>query len=301
MREDARDGGAGRTRLRSSSHDWHGTSEGRGIASRSPSGLGLATPGPFAVAGLSPPRLPGWDGVVLRDLLKQATGLPVSLANDGQCAVTAEWRFGDVARRLTNFVYVYVGIGPRQRRDDPQRRLWRGKRQCGRVRPYHRGARRPSLYLRQAGLPRDLRLGRCSDALLVRARAGDRIDGAVQRCELCLSPGRRRRGSRKASEPLRVGINTIENLFDPQTIMLGGNAPLWLIEAFFERMEPLYPSVGRTDRDLPRLIKAELGHDAVARGAAALPVLSKLNPQYQHLNAINTQARTEAASALAHP
>ena len=91
-------------------------------------------------------------------------------------------------------------------------------------------------------------------------------------------------GSRKALEPLRVGINTIENLFDPQTIMLGGNAPLWLIEAFFERMEPLYPSVGRTDRDLPRLIKAELGHDAVARGAAALPVLSKLNPQYQHLN-----------------
>jgi hypothetical protein len=36
---------------------------------------------------------------------------------------------------------------------------------------------------------------------------------------------------------------------------------------------------------LPRLIKAELGQDAVARGAAALPVLSKLNPQYQRLNA----------------
>ena len=85
-------------------------------------------------------------------------------------------------------------------------------------------------------------------------------------------------------EPLRVGINTIENLFDPQTIMLGGNAPAWLIEAFFERMEPLYPSVGRTERNLPHLIKAELGHDAVARGAAAPPVLSKLNPQYQQLD-----------------
>ena len=61
-------------------------------------GLGPATPGPFAVAGLSPPRLPGWDGVELRDLLRQATGLHVSLANDGQCAVIAEWRFGEVAR-----------------------------------------------------------------------------------------------------------------------------------------------------------------------------------------------------------
>ena len=29
-------------------------------------GIGLATPGPFAVPGLSPPRLPGWDGLALR-------------------------------------------------------------------------------------------------------------------------------------------------------------------------------------------------------------------------------------------
>ena len=67
-------------------------------------GIGLATPGPFAVAGLSPPRLPGWDGVELRKLLQEATGLRVSLANDGQCAVTAEWRIGEVARHIVNFV-----------------------------------------------------------------------------------------------------------------------------------------------------------------------------------------------------
>ena len=35
----------------------------------------------------------------------------MSLANDGQCAVTAEWRFGKIARRLANFVYVYIGMG----------------------------------------------------------------------------------------------------------------------------------------------------------------------------------------------
>ena len=85
-------------------------------------------------------------------------------------------------------------------------------------------------------------------------------------------------------EPLRIGLNTVENLFDPQTIMLGGNAPSWVIDAFVERIEPLYPSVGKADRVLPRLVKAELGRDAVALGAAVLPVLSKLNPQYQQLN-----------------
>src|SRR5215211_4505502 len=46
-------------------------------------GIGLATPGPFAVPGLSPPRLPGWDGLALRGLLGKATGFPVALANDG--------------------------------------------------------------------------------------------------------------------------------------------------------------------------------------------------------------------------
>ncbi|HEX4765197.1 MAG TPA: hypothetical protein VH414_02875 [Lichenihabitans sp.] len=48
---------------------------------------------------------------MLRKLLRAATGLGVSLANDGQCAVTAEWRFGEIARQLTNFVYVYLGMG----------------------------------------------------------------------------------------------------------------------------------------------------------------------------------------------
>src|SRR5690606_26176468 len=74
-------------------------------------GIGLGTPGPFGVTGLSPPRLPGWDGLTLRTLLQEKTGFPVSLTNDGQCATIVEWRFGEAARGLTNFVYVYFGIG----------------------------------------------------------------------------------------------------------------------------------------------------------------------------------------------
>jgi hypothetical protein len=59
----------------------------------------------------------------------------------------------------------------------------------------------------------------------------------------------------------------MENLFDPQTIMLGGNAPDWLIDALVEGVQPLYPSVGRRGEnseryflrffriDLPRCLK----------------------------------------------
>ena len=88
----------------------------------------------------------------------------------------------------------------------------------------------------------------------------------------------------EAVEPLRNGLNAIENLFDPQVIMLGGNAPGWLIDTFMERAEPLLPSVGRIERTLPRIMKSELGADAVARGAAVLPLLATLNPLYRELN-----------------
>jgi hypothetical protein len=66
--------------------------------------------------------------------------------------------------------------------------------------------------------------------------------------------------------------------------MFGGNAPGWLIDAFAARVLPLHPSIGKAQRDLPRLMRAELGPDAVARGAAVLPVQASLNPQYRVLN-----------------
>jgi hypothetical protein len=34
---------------------------------------------------------------------------------------------------------------------------------------------------------------------------------------------------------------------------------------------------------MPPLVRASLGRDAVARGAAALPILATLNPQYRQL------------------
>jgi len=246
-------------------------------------GLGLATPGPFAVVGLSPPRLPGWDGVVLRRLLQESTGLGVSLANDGQCAVTAEWRFGEVARRLTNFVYVYIGMG-----------LGSGVMihgaafggASGNAGEFGHTTVVPGGHACICGKNGCLETYLSVDSAM-RHLAAQGIDvNSLTAFEEGFSAAHPAVAGWIAEglEPLRVGLNTIENLFDPQTIMLGGTAPSWLIDALVEGVQPLYPSVGRHNREIPRLIRAELGRDAVARGAAVLPVLSRLNPQYQQLN-----------------
>ena len=246
-------------------------------------GIGLATPGPFAVPGLSPPRLPGWDGLALRGLLSTATGFPVALANDGQCAIVAEWRFGEAARRLTNFVYVYFGIG-----------LGSGVMihsaafggasgnagEIGHVTVVPDGhdcicGKRGCLetYVSIDSAMRHLSAKGIEVATM--AEFATRFGPKDPDIEAWIA---------EAIEPLRNGLNAVENLFDPQSIMIGGNAPGWLIDTFMARVEPLLPSVGRVERTLPRIMKSELGADAVARGAAVLPLLATLNPLYRELN-----------------
>jgi len=246
-------------------------------------GIGLATPGPFAVAGLSPPRLPGWDGVELRKLLQETTGLRVSLANDGQCAVTAEWRFGEVARHFTNFVYVYVGMGMGSGVMIQGAAFGGDSGNAGEfghttVVPGGHGCicGKNGCLETYVSVDSAMRhLAACGIEIESMAAFEERFDAQHPDIAPWIQAG---------IEPLRIGLNTIENLFDPQTIMLGGNAPGWLIDALVEGVQPLYPSVGRHNREIPRLIKAELGRDAVSRGAAVLPLLSQLNPQYQQLN-----------------
>ncbi|SHO66673.1 Sugar kinase of the NBD/HSP70 family, may contain an N-terminal HTH domain [Pseudoxanthobacter soli DSM 19599] len=247
-------------------------------------GVGLATAGPFAVKGINPPRLPGWDGAELVRLLRASSGLPVSLANDGQCAVTAESRFGEAARKLKNFVYVYLGNG-----------LGTGIMLEGAAFGGANGnagefghmisvpGGQPCICGKRGCLETYVSMDSLSRFLAARGIA----PGDALAFESRFSPEHPAVAAwiEEAVEPLRIGLNTLENLFDPETVMFGGDAPSWLIEALIERVPPLYPSIARTEREVPRLMKADLGADAVARGAAILPLLAMLNPQYGQLNA----------------
>jgi len=58
----------------------------------------------------SPPNLPGWDAVPLRDLLQERLGLPVYVQHDGAAGALAEWRFG-AGRGARNLVFLTMGTG----------------------------------------------------------------------------------------------------------------------------------------------------------------------------------------------
>jgi len=75
-------------------------------------GIGIGAPGPLdREKGLVivAPNL-GWHDYPLRDKLEQATGLPVSLDNDANCATVGEWWIG-AAKGGRNVVGMTIGTG----------------------------------------------------------------------------------------------------------------------------------------------------------------------------------------------
>jgi glucokinase len=76
-------------------------------------GIGVATPGPLnnrTGVIYSPPNLPGWDNVPLRDLVQQHFSTPVLIENDAHTAALGEYMFG-AGRGNRHIVYLTVSTG----------------------------------------------------------------------------------------------------------------------------------------------------------------------------------------------
>ena len=76
-------------------------------------GLGLASPGPIDQdVGMlvAPPNLANWTRVPMKQLLSDATGLPVTLDNDATAAAVGEMWSG-AGRGVANFAYFFFGTG----------------------------------------------------------------------------------------------------------------------------------------------------------------------------------------------
>jgi glucokinase len=78
-----------------------------------PLAIGVSIGGPLdAERGIiySPPNLPGWDAIPLKDRLVEHFGVPAFVEHDARAGALAEWMFG-AARGATNVVYLTFGTG----------------------------------------------------------------------------------------------------------------------------------------------------------------------------------------------
>jgi glucokinase len=82
-------------------------------AGHAPSIVSVSIGGPLDIERgviLSPPNLPGWDEIPLKDLLVERTGLPVYVEHDGNAGALAEWYFG-AAKGARNIIFLTMGTG----------------------------------------------------------------------------------------------------------------------------------------------------------------------------------------------
>ena len=244
--------------------------------------IGVCSPGPLdSETGtiLNIPTLPGWDGLPLRDILAERTGLPVALENDGIAAAFGEWRHG-AGRGLQHLVYVTVstGIGGGVIVDG---RLLHGRRgMAGHVGHLPLGADGPACSCGASGCfealasgralgaaarkavrgqPESLMLGRDPHHLTARdvveaARAGDGLALRLLALE---------------AQWLGLGFVALLHLYSPEAIVMGGGVAegFDLLEA--EIQATIRKRAMAAFREVP-VVKAGLGGNSGLIGAAAL-------------------------------
>ncbi|MDH4440146.1 MAG: ROK family transcriptional regulator, partial [Rhizobium sp.] len=214
-------------------------------------GAGLALPGPFDVESMSfvgSTTMAGWKNIDIRQHLADATGLPAFIENDMAAAALGEQLYG-LGQQVSDYYYLFfsVGLGGTMMHDGSVMRGGFGN--AGEI------GHLPAV---PDGEPCPCGNRGCLERYVSRD-AFERRGLPAEEWVAEIAP------------VFRSAIRTIENLFDPETIVLGGLAPDSLIRQIATLADGLDNSISaRAHRAFPRLIMASDCQHSALRGAAAL-------------------------------
>ena len=257
-------------------------------------GAGVVLPGPFgaAVDPDDPLAMPAWANQRFVPTYAAALAMPVLVGNDATAAAIGEHLDG-VARDLRSFVYLYLGegIGGGIFSDDrPLSGAFGNAGEIGRMLVADPDG---------AGLVPLESVASLSALRALLAKAGL---GAAMKADadslLDRMPDITERWYARAAAALRTAIGTIENLLDPEALVLGGSLPDRALKRLSAALDPLPASVSRRDdRTHPRILVASSGRVSPALGGATLPLFRALSPQPR---AATIASRRSPALAAAH-
>ncbi|MBE9638343.1 ROK family transcriptional regulator [Salipiger mangrovisoli] len=218
-------------------------------------GVGISLPGPFGIEAMSfvgSTTMEGWSEADIREGLHDTLPYPTFVDGDMSAAAHGERLFGR-GTEFRDFFYLYMGVG------------------LGGAMIYNnqvmRGAHGNASEI--GHIPIVLNGEPCS--------CGNR--GCLERYFSLEAYDRRvpEIGEAAWLDEIRpifcAAIVTIENMYEPETIVLGGQAPDGLLARLLALADDLPVSLGaRSDRKVPRIVPSLAGSDAVIRGAASLAV-----------------------------
>jgi predicted NBD/HSP70 family sugar kinase len=226
-------------------------------------GVGLAMPGPFDVESMSfvgPTTLQGWKDEPIKEKLSQIAGCPVFIEVDHAAAAMGERLYG-AGKDYKDYYYLFfsMGLGGCMVHDGlPVRGGFSNAGEIGHIPVVPNGE--PCACGNRGCLERYVSL-----------EAHERRSAIIGE----------ERWLAEAAPLFRSTIATIENLFDPQTIIIGGLSGTDIPQKLMSIAEPLANSVSsRRNRSAPRVIFSSTGHDAALRGAASLAISGALTPRF---------------------
>lgn len=239
-------------------------------------GAGLVLPGPFGVATdpADPLAMPAWMRENFAGDYAAMLGMPLIVGNDATAAAIGEHLNG-VARDLRSFVYLYLGEGIGGGlfvEGHPLTGAFGNAGEIGRMLTSDPDGRAGLVPLESIASIAALR------SMLIESGS---VPGAEDEPEALLrrAPAVTQRWFERAAAALRVMIANIENVFDPDTVVLGGPLPGTALKELAARIEPLPFSVSqRSDRIHPRLTIGSSRRTLPALGGATLPLFQALTP-----------------------
>lgn len=224
-------------------------------------GVGMAMPGPFDIESMSfigPTTMEGWCGIDVYERLRSAVRYPAFVEWDSAAAAQGELLYG-IGDDIQSFYYLYMGVGLggcAVYQGQLVRGAWGNAGEIGHIPLVPGGDLCP-----------------CGN------------HGCLERY-LSLEAYERRKAEigeeawlQEVAPIFRSAIVTIENLFDPEVIVLGGLAPAGLRGKLLELTDDLPNSLAaRRGRRTPRVVLSNCDPDAVLRGAASLAVSRVFSP-----------------------
>lgn len=237
-------------------------------------GAGVVMPGPFGSTGIrdSASNLPGWDDISPDEWFADTLKIPVIVENDANAAAMAE-RISGAAQDVENLAYLYFGRG-----------LGLGIISQGRL---VKGALGNAGEIGHITVIQNDAPVRLEDAVsrlsaeAALAKAGIEIGKSGDMARLYEAREKALMGwLESALEPLSQAVGILENLFDPDTVILGGAMPDGILDYFATHAPlPELSVANRPERSHDRLIAGGSGHISATLGAAALVINHAFTPR----------------------
>jgi predicted NBD/HSP70 family sugar kinase len=241
-----------------------------GIAQDKIMGAGVVMPGPFGQTGLSGlgSDLDGWEGLDAQRLFEDTLNIPVELSNDANAAAMAE----KIGQGLSHFAYIYFGAGLGLGIVD-EGRLVRGTfgnaGEIGHITVMSKDGEMVSL---ESQLSRvSLQTFMDTETPLDIAKINTLFADGDPKLMEWLDAG---------ASALSHALGIIENLFDPQTIILGGAMPESVVDQLISQVIlPERSVANRGDNTNPRLLRGTCGRMTATLGAASFILNRAFTPQ----------------------